>query len=113
MPGGRSSINKSKGTSLNSQRRRISKVKKSKASFEKTVLHGKQGLSAKKQKQMDRAIRNEQRFMASLGMGDGPEEEMTDVVQADPKKARVQVIVPEEVLAAAAAGPGTTLGASA
>ncbi|ORX46040.1 hypothetical protein DM01DRAFT_1386318 [Hesseltinella vesiculosa] len=132
MPGGVSSINKIKGPSLMAMRRQSHRIRKAKYTVEPTVLHGKQGYGKKKQKQMERAIRNEQRFLVNAGLIEQAEEEMkgetlrwtgdrlgtnrysflyvTDVEQINPKKQRVQVIVPDEVLAAAAAGPGTTLG---
>ncbi|CDS11704.1 hypothetical protein LRAMOSA03967 [Lichtheimia ramosa] len=68
-------------------------------------------ITKKKQKQHDRAIKNTQKWLASKGLVAAPEEEMSDlVVSSNPKLQRVVVEVPDHVLAAAAAGPGTTLG---
>ncbi|ORZ02248.1 hypothetical protein BCR43DRAFT_481245 [Syncephalastrum racemosum] len=70
-------------------------------------------MSKKKQKQYERALKNEQKHLLKRGLIDAPEEEMTDAdgqVMLAQKVNRVTIDIPAEILAAAANGPGTTLG---
>ncbi|OZJ03018.1 hypothetical protein BZG36_03964 [Bifiguratus adelaidae] len=72
------------------------------------VNHGKV-MSKKKVQQLERAVRNERQ---NLGKDMG-EMEMQDlpIIESDPRLAKHAFVVPENILAAAASGPGTTLGA--
>ncbi|KAI8143095.1 hypothetical protein BJV82DRAFT_669224 [Fennellomyces sp. T-0311] len=66
--------------------------------------------SKKKQKQVERAAKLEKRLLHQKGFLDAPEEHMEDAALVTFQKQKVVVDIPEEVLLAAASGPGTTLG---
>ncbi|CAO3629555.1 unnamed protein product [Cunninghamella blakesleeana] len=106
MTAGKSNLNKVKGIS-NEKRNRVLKAKRAKTRGSPDVVSVKV-VSRKKQKQLEKAICNEKKLLASKGIIE-MEEEMKDVVQVAPERRRVVVEIPEEILAAAASGPGTTL----
>ncbi|KAI8642581.1 hypothetical protein BD408DRAFT_343939, partial [Parasitella parasitica] len=68
-------------------------------------------ITKKKQKQFEKALRNEKKLLVAKGLIDY-EEDMKDVILPSPGRQRVvsACIPSDEILAAAAAGPGTTLG---
>ncbi|KAI9309381.1 hypothetical protein BJ944DRAFT_258637 [Cunninghamella echinulata] len=106
MTAGKSNLNKAKGIS-NEKRSRLLKAKRARTKGSPTVLSVKV-LSKKKQKHLEKAIRNEKKLLASKGYIE-MEEEMKDAVALAPERRRVVVEIPEEILAASASGPGTTL----
>ncbi|CAO3687494.1 unnamed protein product [Umbelopsis ramanniana] len=65
--------------------------------------------SKKKQQQLAKALKNEQKGLAAQGKI-VIEEEMADAVEENTQQRTGEFEVPEEVLVAAASGPGTTLG---
>lgn len=103
-------MNKKKGISQNRYRRIAKSIKKSNNPTKPSVTT-KRVVTKKKQKQMEKALRHEKKLLASKGLIDY-EEEMTDVAIPNPGRQRVMAacVPSDEVLAAAAAGPGTTLG---
>ncbi|KAI8340255.1 hypothetical protein BC941DRAFT_450733 [Chlamydoabsidia padenii] len=103
----KSNMNKVKGASLE-KRRRQQKAKRA-ASKPAPAVTASKNLSRKKQKKIEKALRNEKNYLAGRGLIE-VEEEMKDVVEVPREKRRVVVTIPEEILAASAAGPGTTLG---
>ncbi|KAI8100126.1 uncharacterized protein BX664DRAFT_322938 [Halteromyces radiatus] len=104
----RSNMNKIKGPSIE-KRRRLQKAKAKSLHPKPAVITASKNLSRKKLKKVEKALRNEKRWMASKGLIVN-EEEMTDVVEVPPEKRRVMVTIPEEILLASASGSGTTLG---
>ncbi|CAO3586804.1 unnamed protein product [Absidia cylindrospora] len=103
----KSNMNKVKGPSLE-RRRRIQKAKRATSKPASAVTASK-NLSRKKQKKVEKALRNEKNYLVSRGLID-QEEEMRDIVEVPREKQRVVVTIPEDILAASLAGPGTTLG---
>ncbi|KAG0167198.1 hypothetical protein DFQ30_006288 [Apophysomyces sp. BC1015] len=106
--GGLGNINKVKGAS----KERLGRIIKSQRRGGKApaqVLTVKV-MTKKKQKQLEKAIRNEKRLLVSRGIIE-MEEEMKDVVDTPVEKQRVVVEISPELLEVSAAGPGTTLGA--
>ncbi|KAI8380608.1 hypothetical protein EDC96DRAFT_561196 [Choanephora cucurbitarum] len=108
--GGISNINNIRGPSKYNARRVAKSIKKNNVRIVPSVTT-KRVVTKKKQKQLERAIKNEKKALAAKGLIDY-EEEMKDVALPNPLRQRVitACIPPEEVLAAAAAGPGTVLG---
>ncbi|KAG2189260.1 hypothetical protein INT44_004402, partial [Umbelopsis vinacea] len=66
-------------------------------------------VSKKKQQQFAKALKNEQKGLAAQGKI-VIEEEMADAIDEETQQRTGDFQVPEEVLVAAASGPGTTLG---
>ncbi|KAI9366212.1 hypothetical protein BD770DRAFT_375647 [Pilaira anomala] len=108
--GGVHNINKIKGHSKEGFKRISKSIKKANNPTRPSITT-KRVVTKKKQKAIEKAIRNEKKLLASKGLIEY-EEEMKDVVLPSPGRQRVMnTCVPsEELLAAAAAGPGTTLG---
>ncbi|KAL7321750.1 hypothetical protein PS15m_001487 [Mucor circinelloides] len=108
--GGVHNINKIKGHSKDRKARIAKSAAKAKRPTKPSVTT-KRVITKKKQKQLEKALRNEKKLLASKGLIEY-EEEMKDVVLPSPGRQRVMTacIPSDEVLAAAAAGPGTTLG---
>jgi len=66
-------------------------------------------VSKKKQQQLAKALKHEQKALAAQGKI-VIEEEMADAIEEDTQQRTAEIEIPQEVLAAAASGPGTTLG---
>ncbi|KAI8881541.1 hypothetical protein K501DRAFT_222747 [Backusella circina FSU 941] len=109
--GGVSNINKVKGPSTERRHRMRKSIRKASRPTLPTVTSAKV-MTKKKQKQLEKAIRNEKKLLAKKGIIEY-EEDMKDVVLPDPGRQRVMTacVPSDDILAAAAAGPGTTLGA--
>ncbi|KAI7905837.1 uncharacterized protein BX663DRAFT_242617 [Cokeromyces recurvatus] len=105
--GGVCNINKVKGPSKERSRRIAKSIKK--GNRQPAVITTNRVITKKKQKKIEKALKY--KYLASKGLIDY-EEEMKDVVLPDPGKQRVitACIPSDEILAAAASGPGTTLG---
>ncbi|KAI8379680.1 uncharacterized protein BYT42DRAFT_604989 [Radiomyces spectabilis] len=108
--GGVNNINKVKGACIEKKRRMDKRRSKARHGAIAPAVLTVKTMSKKKQKQYEKALRNERRLLASKGIIQ-LEEEMTDVVDEPAKKRFVTVEIAPEMLAAAAAGPGTVLGA--
>ncbi|KAI8075835.1 uncharacterized protein B0P05DRAFT_546593 [Gilbertella persicaria] len=108
--GGISNINNIRGPSKVHARRAAKNIKKNNRRVVPSVTT-KRVVTKKKQKQLERAIKNEKKMLASKGLIE-LEEEMKDVALPNPLRQRVMnaCMPSDEVLAAAAAGPGTILG---
>ncbi|KAL4210392.1 hypothetical protein CU097_000311 [Rhizopus azygosporus] len=108
--GGICNINKPKGQSKEKLRRMAKSMKKSTNRIQPTVTTTRV-MTKKKQKQLEKAIRHEKKLLAKKGLIDY-EEDMKDVAIVDPGRQRVitACIPSDEILQAAASGPGTTLG---
>ncbi|SAM03550.1 hypothetical protein [Absidia glauca] len=103
----KSNMNKIKGPCLEKQRRQ-QKARRA-ASKPAPAVTASKNLSRKKLKKVEKALRNETNYLVSRGLIE-KEEEMKDIVEVPREKRRVVITIPEEILAASAAGPGTTLG---
>ncbi|KAI8975286.1 hypothetical protein BDF20DRAFT_822233 [Mycotypha africana] len=109
--GGISNMNKIRGPSKYNAKR-VAKHNSKRATKVVPAVTTKRVVTKKKQKQLEKALKNQKKLLAAKGIIEY-EEDMKDVALPDPGRQRVitACIPPDEVLAAAAAGPGTILGA--
>ncbi|KAI9032731.1 hypothetical protein CLU79DRAFT_727655 [Phycomyces nitens] len=108
--GGKNNINKIRGPTNEKTKRIARGIAKSKSKFAPAITCV-NVRSKKKQRQFEKAVSNEKKLLAKMGLIEYvPEEEMSDVVKVSPEMQRISVEVAPELLAAAAAGQGTTLG---